>query len=238
VLYIEVRFPSKSEMETFLVPFVHASLSVVALAGRGLGVVCTVALPAGVVILRERAAAMVSPCDDVPPGRNGVALLLAERLVDALGSDAALCAAVAELEGYNTIAPTLNAELDAFRAASEVCKHNAYGVHDRDGDLHGEGLWVFGARFNHACAPNALWDIVGNLLVVRTACDVAKGVELCVSYGPGHPLDPYARSEVLQGTWGFRCDASCSLCTEQRGGAGSVACSTAAGEAAAVHAPV
>ena len=195
--------------------FVHDALTLVELPGRGIGVVSTTYLEPGTIILRECAAAFVAPSTEAPPGRNSVAVLLAERLVVSLKENAYLQASVAALEGYGCTV-TGNAELDAFVAASSACLHNAYSIDTPDCASAGEGLWVFGSRFNHACAPNVSWHVDDDTLVMRVSRHVSEGSELCISYGPGDEFDPTARAATLRSTWGFECDGSCRLCREQR----------------------
>lgn len=195
--------------------FVHAALTLAELPGRGIGVVSSASLEPGTIILRERAAAFVAPSSVAPSGSNSVAVLLAERLVVSLKDNTELHAEVAALEGYGHTV-TGNAELDAFVAASSVCLHNAYSI-GTDCASAGEGLWVFGSRFNHACAPNVSWHVSdGDMLVMRVSRHVSGGSELCISYGPGDDYDPFARAATLRSTWGFECDDSCLLCREQR----------------------
>ena len=212
--------------------FVNAALSIVPLVGRGMGVVATRVICAGELLVIERAAASVSPYENVPEGVNGTALRLAERLAEAIESDADLSSRVGALEGYaeaynaSLCAYPGNEDVAAFRGASAVCAHNAFAIKgegegdDDEGETRtGEGLWAYCARFNHSCAPSARWFIAdANVLHVRAAAAIRVGEEITISYGPGEEVMfcERERARLMQATWGFQCDASCRLCVGQR----------------------
>ncbi|KAJ4455727.1 hypothetical protein PAPYR_9219 [Paratrimastix pyriformis] len=44
------------------------------------------------------------------------------------------------------------------------------------------GLWGPPSQFNHSCAPNCTWEVVGDFMFVRTIRPVEAEEELCVSY--------------------------------------------------------
>lgn len=77
--------------------FRHAALAVRELPGRGRGVVATEPLPAGTLVLLEKAAAVVFPTTVVSKGRKPPGELLVSALSEAMRDSGKLCDAVSTL---------------------------------------------------------------------------------------------------------------------------------------------
>ena len=46
----------------------------------------------------------------------------------------------------------------------------------------GRGVWVLPSAFNHSCLSNAVWETIGAMLFVRTVRAVRAGEEICIPY--------------------------------------------------------
>jgi SET and MYND domain-containing protein len=109
---------------------------------------------------------------------------------------------------------------------AEVCEtvakadnHNAFGINSGTNEQEREeymGFAVFPAAsyFNHSCRPNLIKSRRGRAWTFRTNCDIADGVELCITYlgGAEEELDVWQRRARLRETWGFDCQ--CQKCLE------------------------
>ncbi|CAE7562123.1 unnamed protein product [Symbiodinium natans] len=81
-------------------------------------------------------------------------------------------------------------------------------------------LFVAGARFNHSCAPNAVFESSRGTLVVKSLAAIPAGEEVTVSYLPSELLSEAGskrRERLLQGR-GFHC--RCMRCQEEAGSEG------------------
>jgi hypothetical protein len=200
-----------------------------AINGRGFGIVATTLINAGDLLVSERAAVRVHPEEVVGDATNSMSLLLTERLILAIESDAVLRHRIQALEGYQaayeeSLTSSSNIDVAIFHGASAVCSHNAITINNNNTDDScggGEGLWVYCARFNHSCAPSARWHInaTDEILYIRAAVDIAAGDEVTISYGPGEAVMycEKKRAALMMKTWGFICDSNtCRLCAGQR----------------------
>lgn len=70
------------------------------------------------------------------------------------------------------------------------------------------GIWTQVSYFNHSCICTAHNNFIGNMMVVRAACDMDPGAEVTIWYKP----------LILTGTkmthWRFVCD--CPMCKHER----------------------
>lgn len=69
------------------------------------------------------------------------------------------------------------------------------------------GLWPEYSLLNHACAPNALAVVVGDVLILRAMAAIPKGVEVTTSYltEPEAQSPAGARRLALEKRYGFSC---------------------------------
>ncbi len=83
--------------------------------------------------------------------------------------------------------------------------------------MNGSGLWIRPSLFNHSCAPNCTWIVVGDFLLISTTRDVEAGEELCIPYVD--IFQTYAEREEAFSRWnmgnGFICACErCQACRE------------------------
>lgn len=73
-------------------------------------------------------------------------------------------------------------------------------------------IFATGARFNHSCAPNAVyrWNTNLNALTVHACQPIAAGDEICVYYGFDGHVTRSARQTRLKSSFGFDC--TCAKC--------------------------
>lgn len=175
----------------------HAAAQLTQVPHKGFGLVSGAALPLGTLILLEHAAAIAD--DEVE---------LAQRLhacakfdhVESLwcGGGAFDCAGVVRFNAFSV-------EGDGVTTA------NVNGA-DRVAVRSRVGLWCRAARFNHSCKPNAHWNVLGDLMIVRLSRDVVAGEELTISYHPA--VDTFTRTTQKLSQFGFQCD--CARCEQFR----------------------
>lgn len=70
------------------------------------------------------------------------------------------------------------------------------------------GIWEFPSYFNHNCIPNCLYQIFGDIMVIRSCLDVEKGQELTIGY-----INPsnFDRTQVMQK---YGIDCKCKICLD------------------------
>ncbi|GLC61671.1 hypothetical protein PLESTB_001789500 [Pleodorina starrii] len=74
------------------------------------------------------------------------------------------------------------------------------------------GLWPPFSLINHSCAPVASYGLVGDVMVVRAATDLAAGQQVTISYFGRRALAPLElRRSYLAQHYGFIC--TCERCT-------------------------
>lgn len=83
---------------------------------------------------------------------------------------------------------------------------NAYGSKER------KILYLSASKLNHSCYPNCIWDIVGELLTIRTLRSVKKGDELTHCYYPKcmFEYDAEKRKQITKSEGRFECN--CCMC--------------------------
>jgi hypothetical protein len=72
------------------------------------------------------------------------------------------------------------------------------------------GIWLLPSFFNHSCAPNCIWYIVGDVLFIRTIRDIAPNEELLISYADCAQMS-FVQRQVSLSRLGFQC--RCVWCT-------------------------
>ena len=73
------------------------------------------------------------------------------------------------------------------------------------------GLWRFASYFNHSCYCNAKHSFIGDMLMVRAACDLDTDTEVTISYTNTIKLEK-DKLENYFSKWQFTCE--CPLCLE------------------------
>ncbi|KZT06404.1 uncharacterized protein LAESUDRAFT_176403 [Laetiporus sulphureus 93-53] len=105
------------------------------------------------------------------------------------------------------------AQLDA------ICTYNAFqAMPIRPNDVQSQGfekptaLHLLPSLFNHSCVPNAIWNCIGDVMVVRAMDTISAGAEITMPYSlePSYVQREHAlRDHMLSG-----CD--CWLCNADR----------------------
>jgi hypothetical protein len=89
------------------------------------------------------------------------------------------------LKSFSRICPSSNITLDMAKQMirqrehiiMSYCYHNAFSVDDQ------WYLYIEASRFNHSCDPNCEWEIVDNVLSIKSVKQINDGDELTISYG-------------------------------------------------------
>lgn len=202
--------------------------------GHGFGLFATKDIPAGAVILCEKALAIVWSHEadgwtaltvDARDGQTRVQPVgLTKNLVSKLTANPSLIAKATSLFGDHTGIGTQTLikdgtpVIDTFQI-HDIVSRNAFGPGEifaskqqQDGRKASTGLWVRSAYINHSCIPNAVKDSVGDLMIFRAVRDIATGEEITHCYSEA--IDLKDRAANLKTTWGFECD--CKLCKAEK----------------------
>jgi len=202
--------------------------------GHGFGLFATKDIPAGSVILCEKALALVWSHEadgwtaltvDARDGQTRVQPVgLTKNLVAKLTANPSLIAKATSLFGDHAGLGTQvlikdgSPVVDTFQI-HDIVSRNAFGPGEifaskqqQDGRKASTGLWVRSAYINHSCIPNAAKDSVGDLMVFRAVRDIAAGEEITHCYSEA--IDLKDRAANLKTTWGFECD--CKLCKAEK----------------------
>lgn len=186
--------------------FFHPRAQVVGIHGKGLGIQATCALPTGTLILLEHAAATAQTEDEL---QRKLLRFAHPDALEALYSGPSAAFDVAGVVRYNSFA----AEGDGIASANLNAADRGGGVGATVRPVTAPiGLWIRASRFNHSCQSAAHWNVLGDLLIVRLARDVAAGDEITISYHPS--VDTYERTQRKLAHYGFECD--CARCNAFR----------------------
>jgi hypothetical protein len=183
--------------------FFHPHAQLVPIAHKGLGIVATVAMTTGTLILLEHALATAR--SDAELER---ALLLTSGVkrdaLEALYSGPNASFDVSGVVRFNSLA----VEGEFIATANTSANERA----DAMRQSAATGVWIRASRFNHSCASAAHWNVIGDLVIVRLARDVAAGDEITISYHPS--VDTFERTQRKLAHYGFECD--CARCVAFR----------------------
>jgi tetratricopeptide (TPR) repeat protein len=202
--------------------------------GHGFGLFATKDMPAGAVILCEKALAIVWSHEadgwtaltvDARDGQTRVQPVgLTKNLVAKLTANPSLIAKATSLFGDHAGLGTQvlikdgAPVIDTFQI-HDIVSRNAFGPGEifaskqqQDGRKASTGLWVRSAYINHSCIPNAAKDSVGDLMIFRAVRNIAAGEEITHCYSEA--IDLKDRAANLKTTWGFECD--CKLCKAEK----------------------
>ncbi|KAI1647411.1 SET domain-containing protein [Daldinia loculata] len=199
--------------------------------GRGRGLFATRDIPAGEIIICEKAfcvvwghekQAMTAMTYDVRDDRIRVSPVgLSKAIVQKLLSNPSQIEKVMDLygdyqgDGSNVSKTGDGPVVDTFRV-HDIVSRNAFGPGSQFGDEGisnaSTGLWIWAAYINHSCVANAKKEYVGDLMVLRATRPIAAGEEIFHSYDESSDYD--ARQAALMTTWGFEC--SCPLCAAEK----------------------
>lgn len=199
--------------------------------GRGRGLFATCDIPAGEIVMCEKAfcvvwgfqsEALTAMTYDARDDRIRVSPVgLCRSIVQKLLSNPSQIEKVMGLysdyqgDGKNVSRTEDGPMVDTFRV-HDIVSRNAFGLGSQFGEQGARdastGLWIWTAYVNHSCIPNVKKEFIGDLMVLRATRPVVAGEEIFHSYDESSDYD--ARKRALMTTWGFECD--CSLCVAER----------------------
>ncbi|RYO95027.1 hypothetical protein DL766_004368 [Monosporascus sp. MC13-8B] len=200
--------------------------------GRGRGLFATRDIPAGEIVMCEKAfrvvwghesEALTAITYDVRDDRIRVSPVgLSESIVQKLLSNPSQIERVMDLygdykgDGKNVSRREDGPVVDTFRI-HDIVSRNAFGPGSQYGEEGASnastGLWIWAAYINHSCIPNVKKEYVGDLMVLRATRPITAGEQLFHSYDESSGYE--ARQKALMTTWGFECD--CALCAVEKG---------------------
>ncbi|KAK1757818.1 SET and MYND domain-containing protein 4 [Echria macrotheca] len=76
-----------------------------------------------------------------------------------------------------------------------------------------KGLWAHASYMNHSCVPNSMRSFVGDMLISRATRDIRAGDEITHQYVPVKAIAD-VRAKLYRDGWGFDC--TCPLCAGER----------------------
>lgn len=204
--------------------------------GRGHGLFATCDIPAGGLVMCEKAfcvawgdgkVAATAVTYDVRDERIRVSPVgLVRAVVDKLRGTPSYIERVMELYGdyrgdedpHQVHPDGKSPVVDVFRV-HDIVSRNAFGLGPPSPNAttqakvgntgESTGLWVRAARINHSCVPNTEKEFIGDMMLVRAKRPISAGEELLHSY-VDEKMRYMERQEALMTTWGFKCD--CGLC--------------------------
>ncbi|KAK3942908.1 hypothetical protein QBC46DRAFT_379061 [Diplogelasinospora grovesii] len=201
-------------------------------AGKGRGLFAARDIPAGDIVMAEKAFCTVWGFDedaltamtyDVRDDRIRVSPVgLTRSIVQKLLSNPSQIGKVMDLfgdyQGDNSGKDVFDgcAVVDTFRV-HDIMSRNAFGPGSQFGEEGGvqnasTGLWIHAAYINHSCIANAKKEYIGDLMVLRAITPIKAGEEIFHSYDESSDYE--ARQEALMTTWGFECN--CALCEVEK----------------------
>eukprot|EP01012_Entosiphon_sulcatum_P021250 TRINITY_DN26029_c0_g1_i1.p1 TRINITY_DN26029_c0_g1~~TRINITY_DN26029_c0_g1_i1.p1 ORF type:complete len:367 (+),score=40.75 TRINITY_DN26029_c0_g1_i1:29-1129(+) len=209
--YVPTLMPSDPDV------FLHPSLRVCKVPGKGNGYFAVAAIPAGETLVRCRPLGVADTAERVVLQALRTVSADTQRLVPYLMLEVLrLAGATREekapewlLSDSQELLPALSG--NQVRRLLAVVETNAFGIGE---DL--EGLFPLGSYFNHSCRPNCQWTTRKpasrsfHQLTVWTREAVPAGSELTISYVPDEAAVPVIRRK-LERAWGFTC--RCPVCS-------------------------
>lgn len=201
-------------------------------AGRGRGMFVTRDIPAGEVVMCDKAFSVVWGHDkealtamtyDVRDDRIRVQPVgLSKATVQKLLGNSSQIERVMDLfgdyegDGKKIFRTEDGPIVDTFRI-HDIVSRNGFGLGNQYGEEGARnastGLCTWAAYINHSCIANTTKDFVGDLMVLRAIRPLKAGEEVFISYDASSDYD--ARQAALMTTWGFECE--CPLCAAEKG---------------------
>ncbi|KAJ9623481.1 hypothetical protein H2203_005741 [Taxawa tesnikishii (nom. ined.)] len=195
--------------------------------GRGRGLFATRDIPAGEIVMCEKAFCVVwghereaqtAMTYDVRDDRIRASPLgLTTSLVQKLLSNPSQIGRVMDLwgdyrgDGENVYRTEEGPVVDTFRV-HDIVSRNAFGPGSQYGETASTGLWIWAAYINHSCIPNTGREYIGDMMIVRATRSITAGEEILSSYDSSADYDE--RTLSLTTTWGFECN--CALCAAEK----------------------
>ncbi|KAI9782867.1 MAG: hypothetical protein M1816_001687 [Peltula sp. TS41687] len=199
--------------------------------GRGRGLFATRDIPAGGMIMCEKAfcvvwghesEALIAMTYDVRDDRIRASPVgLSQSVTQKLLSNPSQIEKVMDLygdypgDGSNVCNTEDGPVVDIF-CIQDIVSRNTFGLGSQYGEEGASkpsaGLWIRAAYVNHSCVANTKREHVGDLMVVRATAPIGAGEEIFHSYDESSDYD--TRRAALMTTWGFECD--CALCAAEK----------------------
>lgn len=199
--------------------------------GRGRGLFATRDIPAGEIVMCEKAFCVVWGYEseastaityDVRDDRIRVSPIgLTRSIAQKLLSNSSQIERVIDLygdwqgDGRHVPKTRDGTIVDVFRV-HDIMSRNAFSTGSQYGEESANnastGLWISAAYINHSCVANVKKEYVGDLMVLRANRHIATGEEFSISYSESSDFD--ARQAALMTTWGFDCN--CPLCATEK----------------------
>ncbi|KAK7190032.1 TPR domain protein [Paraphaeosphaeria sporulosa] len=199
--------------------------------GRGRGMYVTRNIPAGEVVMADKAfhvvwghdkEALTAMTYDVRDDRIRVQPVgLSKSIVQKLLGNSSQIERVMDLfgdyegDGKKIFRTGDGPIVDTFRI-HDIVSRNGFGLGNQYGEEGARnastGLCTWAAYINHSCVPNTSKDFVGDLMVLRAIRPLIAGEEVFFSYDEDGDYD--ARQAALMTTWGFEC--KCPLCAAEK----------------------
>jgi tetratricopeptide (TPR) repeat protein len=192
--------------------FVHASIKIESIKGKGVGIVAKEPIEAGTLVVVSHAFAIVFGKD------KGIGWNEDSDSMQLSGSDESLllhqvvnklCFEPSTIDFFTlydkvTRLSSLEARRDcqdfSIQRIEGIVKVNSFGVTEqflkgtRNFDRlqaekeTGNGLWIYPSYFNHSCNYNCVWLNRGDIMMIRTAKSIKIGEELTIPYVGNTPL--------------------------------------------------
>ncbi|RDX42811.1 SET domain-containing protein [Lentinus brumalis] len=196
------QVPASGGPPEHLTVFIHYN-GIIPIEGAGLGMVATVDIAAGEVIVRERPLLLAPRAFSAPKGREHATNIIVNAAQSLHPENKRLFYALKNVKG-NTV-PSAEEGLvntNAFGCGPFPAYHGRYGGVARDA-----------SRANHSCSPNAAQSFDGATLTqsLRAYRAIRAGEEITVAY-VGMSMPAEARQEELLRRYFFTCVCkSCRL---------------------------
>lgn len=214
-------------------------------SARGRGLFATERIPAGELILREKAFAIAFDSD--PNNEHGVQIgittgqirdpeqiLLTQQVGKEVTHNQQHAAEFFALRGKGFAIGTPSAvdgvvAVDTFHVNS-VLHTNAFHTPPTRSDDSGKavgggcGIWIQTSYVNHSCVNNSCRSYMGDMLTLRATKDIESGEEILLHYTFSDADFERTRADLSE-TWGFDC--TCSNCTAETDPRGHPAARTA-----------
>ena len=203
--------------------YLHPSLRLMRVVGKGEGYQATSSIAAGELLIREQAH--TAPSSLLHIDKVCAALELAYMLSRRCASDmATLMSPGVRIETYMSYIEDFAQDVALLRqwtreehfllARSAACvQNNSFERVDDDGEMYMlPGFWM--AKINHSCTPNSTFARTRCIedLVLLAITNIQAGEEITISYIQCDPaMTTQERRNKLLREWHFMC--ACELCT-------------------------
>jgi tetratricopeptide (TPR) repeat protein len=120
-----------------------------------------------------------------------------------------------EIQSVSPLVPSLDIDVGKIEA---ICTFNNFTPNSLEIEPcntdaeQATALYLFPSLFNHACAANAVWRCIGDVMVIRATTNIASGNEVTIPYVCS---DSYYERQAALGVY-ISPECDCILCREDR----------------------